>query len=410
MTSMISSKGIARDMAWNSIGNFSYLVSQWLLTYFVTLLGGFSAAGVFAISMSIGSTLLSLSHFSMRNFQVSDVKPEFSNSCYLQSRHITCAASLLVCIAVIALGGYDIYESASILTYMVFRLTEAYADVYQGILQKNGHLDIVGVSFIVKAVVEPVAFIGALVVSKDLIVAIFALAIASGLVVFGFDRKKAFQYSDGWKYGYGLPVWRLLRKSAPYAVYGFLIAALGQYPRLVVDELLGSNALGSYASIAMPVAIIQSCANFIIVPIITPLALLFERGDTKQFSLLVMKVACAILALAVVAYPVAMWIGPFAMELMFGAEILPYVGLFPLLVVCGIVTAFVWFLAGVLTVLRQQGCLIVSVSFAMAAVVVSAAPLVSAIGMNGATVSLLCGLFCFTVISVVWLALLLRKL
>ena len=141
-----------KNVAWNAIGNVTYLVCQWVVTVLVTVLGGFEDAGVLSVAMSVSATVQTLAMFGIRSYQVSDLKNKYTDTCYVGFRTLTCALAMIVCVIFSLVSGYLGGQLLAICLFMLFRLAESYADVLHGIAQKNGRLDIAGKSFTVKGI------------------------------------------------------------------------------------------------------------------------------------------------------------------------------------------------------------------------------------------------------------------
>ena len=91
-------QSLKKNMLWNAAGNLIYLACQWLVTVLVTNLGAFHDAGLLSVAMSVSATFQTLAMFGIRNFQVSDVREKYSNTCYVQLRLLTCLAALVGCL------------------------------------------------------------------------------------------------------------------------------------------------------------------------------------------------------------------------------------------------------------------------------------------------------------------------
>ena len=156
------------NLIWNSVGNFIYLISQWLFTYLVTIALGFEGAGIYSLAVSICTTFYTISAYGMRNYQASDISHEYADSTYVESRYLTSLIALVGCALFSLLTGYAWQTLCCIALYMLFKLTESVSDVYQGVVQLRMRMDYVGKSFIAKGVLELATFGSCLFISRDL--------------------------------------------------------------------------------------------------------------------------------------------------------------------------------------------------------------------------------------------------
>lgn len=71
------------NFIWNSIGNFTYLVCQWLITVIIVRLADYREAGVFSLAMSITNTFYAVASWGIRTYQVSDVDNKYRDNAYI---------------------------------------------------------------------------------------------------------------------------------------------------------------------------------------------------------------------------------------------------------------------------------------------------------------------------------------
>lgn len=381
-------------MLWNTVGNFSYLIVQWFLTYLTTRLAGYTAAGIFSLATSVCGTFYSIAQYTMRSYQVSDIKSRYSDADYLVSRVLTSAFATSACLLLVSARGYSLEVSLCIMVYMLFKVTEAFSDVCQGFLQKAMRMDYIGKAYLIKSGIELLVFSAALKLSGNLTIAIIALAVSSASVLLTYERSVTAIF-----FVRGSAILRqvlsLLRDCFPLAVFGLMLTAIGQLPRFYLEAQLGTEMLGYYATVAIPITVIQVAANYIFVPLTTPMALYYEQGKFDAFVRLFVKVSLIVAAIALLALAAYALFGEQFLLLLFGKSILPYVGLGSPLVICGILTAYVWFISNTLTVLRRLKTLVLLCVPCLLSEVLLHAGLIERFGPNGASYLLIIALILF---------------
>lgn len=386
---------IKQNLMWNSLGNFCYLVSQWLITYLTTRIGGYGAAGVLSVAMSLGGTYASVANYSMRHYQASDVDGRYADAVYVWSRYATSAVSLLLCIFSVAILGYDQFTSSCVCIYMVFKITEAISDVYQGGMQKRMRMDYIGKAYIFKAACCLGAYVVTFLLFDDLLASLLAMTLVAAFVVFGYERRALLSFSDFVPSFSVHSVICLLVSCLPLMVFGLCLSAVGQIPRLIIGFRLGDEMLGVYASIATPVTVIQVMANYLFAPLTTPFATYLHDRNLSEFWRLFARVLLTLFAIAAVSIFGASLFGAQLLFYMFGETILQYTDTVVPLVVCGVLTAFVWFFSNVLTVLRKtRPLMFISVLSVIISFIFSWI-LVGAIGINGASIGSILALGAF---------------
>lgn len=370
------------NMVWNSIGNFIYLFSQWLLTYVVVRVLGYENAGFFSLAMTLGTSFYCIALYTMRNFQTSDIKNEYTPRTYLWSRYLTCTLSVIVSAVFSILNGYEPYTLLCIVVYTLFKSSEALADVYYGIMQKKLRMDYIGISFAAKGIAEFLVFLIVVVITHNLLSAIASLVMISFAIVFLYDRRMALLNVDQ-----GDATWAtvkaLLIVCLPIAVYGFLFNTSAQLPRYFIELTLGAEQLGYYTSIAMPVVIVQVFANFIFAPLITPMAQHLHDGNRSEFNRMLWRTIIAITLISIAAFVGFGLFGNWFLIVLFGDSIAPYTYLLNPLILCTILTALAWFLSAVVTVLRRLKTLLALSSVMFVMITAGSVPFINQFGLNG---------------------------
>ncbi|MEG0323815.1 MAG: polysaccharide biosynthesis C-terminal domain-containing protein, partial [Raoultibacter sp.] len=108
-----------------------------------------------------------------------------------------------------------------------------------------------------------------------------------------------------------------------------------------------------YASVAAPALIIQMGAVYLYGPLLDVFARQFFEGTRRQFKLLLIKTIAGIAGVAIVCAIILEFIGPWALELLFGEGIAPYVFLLQPILLSTVMTAYLWFFGDLLIALRD---------------------------------------------------------
>ncbi len=99
-------------------------------------------AGVFTLAYANASLFLNLGNYGMRNFQASDLRPQFTFKTYSRSRVLTGSAMLiasLVFLAFCALSiGYSEEKIFAIVWMTLFKLVDMAEDIFDGNFQQHG--------------------------------------------------------------------------------------------------------------------------------------------------------------------------------------------------------------------------------------------------------------------------------
>lgn len=161
--------------------------------------------------------------------------------------------------------------------------------------------------------------------------------------------------------------------------------AFTSLPRQSLSNALGDSALGIYASVATPVAIIQVGSSYIYNPLIGYFAESFHAGDRGRFLRLIKTTLLGIMSIGIIAFAVAALVGRPALELLYGSEVAAHSELLNLLIVSSILLGATSFINNLLVAVRALRIMVLGSCAALAISAIASPFLISALGMNGAT-------------------------
>ncbi len=183
-------------MLFYTIGSVVYYFCIWLTSILIVRLSGYSDAGIYSLAFTVTASPAVVGLFNMRNYQVSDIKGEYSDSVYIFSRVITSVISVIVCVGLAGVYGYltQPKKFAVIMVYMLLKVVESMVDVYHGIFQKNARLDYAAVSFLLRGIGSLILFVGGYMVTQSLVASVLLMTIYSWIVMFIYDQRIVKRY------------------------------------------------------------------------------------------------------------------------------------------------------------------------------------------------------------------------
>ena len=374
-----------KNVIWNTAGTLVYCLCQWLITILVVHIDSYGAAGYLSIAMTTSSSFSAISLFSMRNYQVSDVKGEFSANEYVGSRVLTSIIALITC-SISAFVGNGIYQVMCVIAFMLVRVAEAFVDVLHGENQKFDRYDYIGKSYILRGIATISSFSIGLYVSHDLPITLFAMAIINLLIAWFYDWTKTSKLEEIHPVIWNNRVFQLLERCAPLVVFTFLLSLENLIPKYVVKADLGANALGVYSSIAAPTLIIQVCASVIYSPFLPGMSVLYTDGDYKSFGKKIHSLYILLVGFSLVVTLGAIVLGRWGLQLLFGKGILASYELFMPIVWVTIMTAMIWIVSSLLIAIRQIIWLLIGIIVDFFICLVFVQPCVDKYGSNGISV------------------------
>lgn len=372
-----------QNMLWNSVGSMVYLGCQWLTTVLVVRLSsGYDDAGLLSLAMSVVGIFGTLANYKMGTYQISDIKHENKLEEYLGFRCFTLGLAFVACMVY----AYFTCSASALLTIALFFLFKAVGlliDILHGADQQNRRMDYIGKSFIAQGVSTLAVFALVFWLSQNLNLAIVAMTAAAlaVLIVFDIPKTRRFERVE-MKLTRGKALF-FLKTSLPAVLASLSASAIFTIPKQYLSVVSGDAALGIYASVAAPALIIQMGAMYLYGPLLDVFPRLFFGGDRRGFRNLLLKTIGGIMAVSIACSVLLEFVGSWALQLLFGESIAPYVYLLQPIILSTVATAFLWFFGDLLITLRNFKANFLGNAAAFVAVVPLTFPFVNQWNMNG---------------------------
>lgn len=310
-------KQLKKNILWNTIGNTAYNGLQWLITVFVTAKFGFYQAGILSIAMSVTLIFRSIAYFGVRNYQVTDTSGRFSDSDHFSFRAITCAVSFILCIFFAVINRYDTITLTSVILYMVYRLSEGFADFLHGIMQKAERLDLAGICLFIKAVTTTVCFVAGYIIWQELCVGLALMSASSVIVLLLIEFPTAARISGRMHFTL-INCKKLAADTLPMFVYMTKAAFIYNAAKYFLSAYLDETAVGVYSSVFSLALIIQTLFQYIYVPYITKFTVLENSCDKSAAIKLAVKMVVIFAALALIFSCISASCGSAVLTFIFG--------------------------------------------------------------------------------------------
>ena len=372
-----------RNMLWNSAGSFTNLLAQWLITVLVVrIASGYDAAGLYSLAVSVYGIFAPVAQYRMYTYQISDTRHENTVGEYFTLRVITNGIALVACFGY-ALLTCPLSAVPAIMLYGLFKSAALLIDVFHACDQRHYRMDYIGISLAMQGVSSLAIFALAFSLTQNLEItlALMSLALLAIGLVYDMPRSNGFE-----KLRLGI-TWRktryLLLKCLPIVIGALAMAAAVSAPRQYLFDAMGEAALGVYASVAAPVAIIQTGASYIYYPLIGYFADYYDRGEKRKLIGLLLRVTGGIALVGVACAVLLELFGAPILEMFFANNIGQYAYLLVPMIVSAMITAYVWFLNDLLIAVRDfRGNLIGSI-VPLVVALACMVPFVQWWGMNG---------------------------
>lgn len=372
-----------QNMLWNSAGSMTYLSCQWLTTVFVVRLSaGYDAAGLLSLAMSVVGIFGTFANYKMGTFQISDIRHENGLGEYLGFRCLTLGLAFVACMIYACLTCAP-YALLTIALFFAFKAVGLLIDILHGADQQHRRMDYIGKSFIAQGVSTLAAFVVAFWLTQDLNIAIVAMTGAALAVLALYDVPRTRQFERITVRLSRSKALYFLKVSLPAVLASLAASAIFTIPKQYLAAMSGDAALGIYASVAAPALVIQMGATYLYGPLLDVFPRYFFDDDKAGFLKLLGKTVGGIVLVSVACSVILEFIGSWALQLLFGASIEPYVYLLQPIILSTVATAFLWFFGDLLITLRNFKANFIGNAVAFATVVPLTFPFVNLWDMNG---------------------------
>ncbi|BDF57949.1 exopolysaccharide biosynthesis protein [Christensenellaceae bacterium] len=377
---------------WNIIGSMANALASVILLFVVTRVLGANDAGIFTLANSTALMMLTIGFYEMRAFQATDVKGVYSFSDYLMSRFVTVAAMVAASFFFVFAGGYTHEKAAVMLLLCIYKVFDALEDVFHGLYQQQGRLDVAGRSLSLRVLLSTAAFVIVLLATRSLIGSCVAaiIAAAAGFMLFNLTIFRHF-YGGAFHWN-KKAVFTLLWVCLPMFLGSFMLVYINNAPKYAIDTYLSfeNNDYQAYFGyLFMPSFVINLFSTFIFRPMVTPMAQAWADHDRSRLTRIIGKLLAAIVCLTIAGVAVGYFFGVPILSWFYGIDLSSYRAELLILVLGGGCNAVVTLMFYGITVLRKQKLLVVGYGATLVLALVISNILVSSYGLMGASAAFL---------------------
>lgn len=273
---------------WNMAGCLLMAFQSVILLFILRRTADLEAAGIFTIANANCNLFLTIGKFGMKNFQVSDVKEQFTFGEYRCSRWISTSAMVFVSFVHVAISAYQndysLNKMLIIIWMCLYKVADAIEDVYYGEYQQKNRLDVGAKALTIRISTAIFIFAVLMIATGNLLCSIVITTIVTTILALLLIKLTAgaFQASHSLSVD-RKKVLRLFWLCLPLFLSAFLIFYIGNAPKYAIDANLSDELQACYGFIAMPVFMVGLINNFIFNPEIYKMSYLWIENKTDIF-------------------------------------------------------------------------------------------------------------------------------
>jgi len=359
-------------------------------TVFLTMLAGHYSSleevGIFTLSLTTSQVLYAVGLWGANDLQMTDYSRRYSFTNYFWLKIGSTAAAVFFCLTAVNVLGFG--EKACKYTVLLtgFMMVNSFAELYQSLYFQNQRLDLSGKSLFFRYLLSTLAFMAALVKTRNIVYACASMLIADIVATVYWIRRYASQFRDS---GYGFQMektWRLVREAFPLAVSVLASLVLMNAQNYMIYLLISDEAQGAYTLLFMPVYAVNLMSQFIFKPYLHQYSLMLKEGQEGFRRLFTKQVF--LIEIIVIGGALCIWaFGVLLFGIFFGQDLSEYRNLMSLFMISGGFLAVNQLLYFLMVILGKRKELLLNYMISIAITIPIGVILISRIALGGAWLS-----------------------
>lgn len=396
---------------WNLIASLMVACQSVVILIVITHTIGSVEAGIYTIGNTYANLFMTIGKYGMRDFHVSDVKREFSFRVYKNSRIITCSimvVSFMVSVFVAAMNnGYSSHKTWILIFLCLYKLPDAFEDVFFGEYQRKGRLDIAAKALTIRMFATIGLFMLVVAVFKDLLLASAITCIVTFLImIYLLIVTRKYVFTDGARAGMNddnviiqdkntdllnneeewKKALRLLIITAPLAIVSFLSIYVNASPRTAIDKYMSDTEQAIYGYISTPVFVVQTLITSIFNPKIYRISCIWNDKKIKELINEIIKLSLFIVGLTAVFMMGTFFVGIPILSLLYNMDLSIYKSDLMIMMAGSGLLSFVWLMTCMLIIMRRQKIILAVYVFVSAIAFICSDMVVKGNGIFGAVI------------------------
>lgn len=328
----------------------------WLMI--ITRVLGLTDAGIFTIAYATSNLFLMIGKYGIRNFQVSDIKKSYTWNDYYISRILTViammAAALIYSLYMNLSGNYTIYKAIVVFLMTILKAADAYEDVYYGMYQQNGRLDLAGLAMSIRLGGQLIFLSICVLFKLDLLISLILTNIFSWVLLFILLKK----INSKFEFDNISPNKKRVKKifilCAPLFLSSFVSYYVCNLSKYAIDRIMGEAEQAYYGFISMPVFVVFLFTNFIYQPMLKDISELWVEQKKLLFKKKLLSAVSLIGIISIIVLVGGWFLGVWGLGILYGVNMEKYKYELMVLLIGSVFYAFSAFFSVIITVMRKQ--------------------------------------------------------
>ncbi|MBR0392268.1 MAG: hypothetical protein IJK38_08105 [Oscillospiraceae bacterium] len=356
------------NVLWNMIGSICESALNLVLLIVVNRIAGEAYGGIFTFSFSHAQMMYYLGTLEVRPIHSTDVQQKYRFADYFSLRMVSCLFMMVVCLIYALATDGDPVKRQFMMLMCIYKMLDAVYDLFASMFQQHGRIAFSGMVSTMRVCLVLAGFSLALLLTGNLVIAGLVMVLISLGILLTFNLSRWRQFDDvpiRWQFSHA---GEILKACFPLFVSVFVMLYISNAPKYAIDRYCTDVVQNRYNILFMPAFVINLFSQFVLRPMLTPMALMWNQGQKRAFRGNVIKMLLAITALTLLGAAGAWLVGIPILELVYGVPLAAEKGILLWVMVYGGLNAASVFLYDMIAVTRRQKWLLTA--YPLVAVVV----------------------------------------
>lgn len=318
-----------KSYIWNTISSMINAGQSAIILVFISNMYSIEEAGIFSIGYAISLLGMTFSKYGQRNFQVTDVNEDYSFVDYRNARWLAMVFVVLILSIYLGfkylIGGYSLEKMITVLLLCLWKQIDSIEDVYYGMYQQRGRLDIGAKRYSERLIFSTVLFCVLTLFRLPFLLLIFVLVFLSALVAFFLIRLDALNMmGEKLNKESRQGVTKLLRECVTLCVSSVLAVYIGNLPKYFIDIYLNDRLQAQFGYLMMPAFVSMILSMVIFQPIIKEMGEAVHDGNYVRLSGYIKKQLIYITIITVIMLVVGGILGIPVLNILYNVDLSEY--------------------------------------------------------------------------------------
>jgi len=336
MQNTVRRNSLKKNFSWNFIGNLIYAATQWGLIIVMTRLGNVEMVGAFSLGLAITGPIIMFTNLQLRTVQATSEERYFEFSSFISVRIISNIVFSIALLIYLLFSDYDTYSLIIICLVAITKIVESLSDLTYGLFQQREKMELISKSTIMRGISSLITVSILIYFTNSLVIALLGMIICWVSVFLIYDIKNINNFSLQFKPSFNkTKIIQIIKMSIPLGIVVMIVSLNTNLPKIMIENMLGTEGLGYFASISYLVFVGSKFINSMGNAMLPRLANFYNEDKRREYIkyLLILVGISAIIGVLLVM--ISYFLGENILYFIYGSEFKEYKNLLILIMIYG---------------------------------------------------------------------------